>query len=236
MKKKVILIGRGKWGKILKKKLDELSILVSVCGKNFKKEKYDKIDWAFIATPDKTHKEIIEFLIEKKIKIFCEKPLVRNYNEAKSLISLINKKEKKIYISDLLSFAKKKIPILKKNKIVRSKNANYNQREILYRLVYHDIYYIFKYLKNKQIKVSKSYSKKKLYINLKTKNYEFNMYYNLDSNHKTHTFNDKKISFKNEDPLKLMIKKVLNEKVNFNKNNKKNIFVLKILNKILCTN
>ena len=66
MKKKVILIGRGKWGKILKEKLKKLSILVSFCGKNFKKKKYDKVDWAFIATPDKTHKEIIEFLIKKK--------------------------------------------------------------------------------------------------------------------------------------------------------------------------
>ena len=62
------------------------------------------------------------------------------------------------------------------------------------------------------------------------------MYYNLNSNYNSHTYNNKKIVFKNEDPLKIMIKKVLNETVDFKLNNEKNIFALKILNKILIAN
>ena len=63
-KPKVGLIGIGKWGKILRDKLRKNSNLIFEANSksNFKK-KLNKIDWVFVATPDKTHFQIVKYLI-----------------------------------------------------------------------------------------------------------------------------------------------------------------------------
>lgn len=69
------VIGCGNWGKkiikILKKKTN--LIFVANSNSNYQK-KLKKVDWVFIATPDKTHFKIAKFLIKKK-KIFFAKNL-----------------------------------------------------------------------------------------------------------------------------------------------------------------
>ena len=230
-KKKVALIGKGKWGTILKKKLNKISKLVYVLGKNYKKKNYDNIKWVFIATPDITHEKIINFFLKKKINIFCEKPLVRSYNKAITILNKSNKINKKIYISDVLIYLKKKIHLKKNNIILRSKKGNYNLNEILYRLAYHDFYFCYKYLKRGKIKIFKKYKSGKLELIIKNKYSYFNFIYDLRKNRKQHLYNNENISNK-QDPLKNMLITILYRKPNFTENHKRNLFALKLIEKI----
>ena len=50
------LVGNGKWGKILKKKIKTNSNLIFTANSKSKYfKKISQIDWIFIATPDSTH-------------------------------------------------------------------------------------------------------------------------------------------------------------------------------------
>jgi predicted dehydrogenase len=55
--------------------------------KMFETEKVDFID---ITTPPKYHKEIINWALEKKLHIICEKPFTLSFQEAKEIYSRIN--------------------------------------------------------------------------------------------------------------------------------------------------
>ena len=97
-KSKVGLIGVGKWGSILKKKLKKNSnLLFSANSKANYNSKLKSVDWVFIATPDKTHFQIAKKII-KKINIFCEKPLTLNHKKSKFLFNL-SKKIKQSFMS-----------------------------------------------------------------------------------------------------------------------------------------
>ena len=94
MKINVGLVGRGKWGKNIKKKLISLTNLRLVCGKNkdlVSEIKKKKIDWIFVATPNDTHYQIVKNCIQNKINVFCEKPLCLSANKAQKLIKLSKK-------------------------------------------------------------------------------------------------------------------------------------------------
>ena len=111
MKKNVGLIGKGKWGSLIKSKLSKLAHLKFVLGKNKNFVNFIKkndLDWVFIATPNSTHYQIVKKCLELKINVFCEKPLSTNLNEAKQLFRIAKKNKVKLYVSDIYSFQKKK--------------------------------------------------------------------------------------------------------------------------------
>ena len=231
IKKNVAIIGRGRWGLVLKKKLKSISNLIFVTGKSYKTKNYENVDWVFIATPDSTHKEVIDYCLKKKMNVFCEKPLVRNFRSAKIILNNFKKKKIKIYISDVLIYLKKKIKFKKNNEIFRSKNANYNLEEILFRLAYHDIYFCSNFLKKRKLSLSKNFKQRKLKLNIETNRKNFSFVYNLKRNIKEHLYNSQKISY-GEDPVKNMLLTVLYKKPNYSKNHKRSLFTLKLIDKI----
>ncbi len=231
MLKNVALIGKGKWGLILKKKLKKISNLVFICGKDYKTKKYDNIDWVFIATPDETHSSILKFFVKKKINIFCEKPLVRDFKVAKKILEKYKKQKIKIYISDVLFYLKRKFILKRINRVFRSKRAKYNLEEILYKLTYHDIYFCYNYLYRKKIIIKKNFTRQKLILNLKADNNSFIFEYDLNHNKKIHTYNSRSIS-RGQDPLNIMLNKILYSKVNYSKNHERSIFTLNLIDKI----
>ena len=94
MKSKVGIVGFGNWAKkivpIINKECEIKFISnTKIPYKNFK----NKVDWIFILSNNKTHYKIAKFFLEKKINVFCEKPLTENYLQSKKLISLANKKK-----------------------------------------------------------------------------------------------------------------------------------------------
>ena len=231
-RKNIALIGKGNWGKIIKNKLAKITNIKFVAGKNYKEKNYNDIDWVFILTPDYSHKKIIDFLFKKKINIFCEKPLVRSYLRSKEIYNKADSRKQKIYISDILNYIKKKKKPKKENIIFRQKKGEYNTKEILYRLAYHDFYLNYKYLNFSKTRIVKIFKNKKLKINIINNKYSFNFIYNLKNSKKIHTYNSKQI-VKKEDPLLKMLYTILYKKVNYKENRKVSMFALKFIEKII---
>ena len=239
MKFNVGLIGKGKWGSLLKSKLTDISNLKFVLGKkknylNFIRE--NKLNWVFVATPNNTHFDIVKNCLNSGVNVFCEKPLTINYLDAKKLFKIAKKKKVKLYVSDVYSFHNKKInKILLSNKIVRKKNNAKGDNEFFYRFMYHDISILFDYFKNfkiKSVNINRSIKKRIFKINILFKNNKtFLFEYSLSSKIKDHYINNVNYITK-IDILKKMLKSVLYGKVNISDNNKKALFILKFLNKM----
>jgi len=97
---KIGIIGLGYWGKIVLKNLESLGhkdiILCDISFKNNKFQNYDAIndykklnfDCVFITTPTNTHFEICKYFLNKKAKVFCEKPLTISSSTAEELYKL----------------------------------------------------------------------------------------------------------------------------------------------------
>ena len=60
----------------------------------------------------------------------------------------------KLYIDDIEIFKKKKIKIKKKNFIIRNKFSDYDFKQTLFALAYHDFYILSKYLAEGKNKIS----------------------------------------------------------------------------------
>lgn len=235
MKANVGLIGKGKWGKIIKSKLIKISNLKFSAGK---KENYLKLiknnylNWIFIVTPNNTHFKIVKNCLNLKLNVFCEKPLTTTYKKTKELINIAKKNNVKLYISDIYSFHNLKIKkLLLRNSVFRSKRVSKQDKEFLFRFMYHDISILFNYLKKLRIKSIKVHQNKKKIIKIKIK---FNndrlivFKYCLNSPTKRHIIND--INFiSKKDILKKMLTAVLNGKIRIKSNNDKAMFISKFL-------
>ena len=157
---KVGLIGYGKWGEIIKSKLDKFCDVKFVCRSkdNYLQELIsDDIDWVVIATPNNTHYQIVKNCLWFGKNVFCEKPLTLTYEESKKLYELADKHKLKLYVDDIQNFNSVNYKMYKNNFIARKKNDIFNNsycrtRDLLYRLAYHDIYFIYEHIKDKKKK------------------------------------------------------------------------------------
>ncbi len=233
-KPKTGLIGTGKWGSIIKQKLEKNSkLLFTANSQTLFLDKLKFIDWVFVATPDKTHFSLVKKMIKQKKNIFCEKPLTLNYKKSKLLFNIAIKNKTKLYVDNIQSFHTKKIKLFKNNYITRQKKGSGDSKYLLYRFAYHDFYYLYDCLKNKKLRSIKIEDKKKnlkfklTYNDLST----FNFYYSLNAEQKIHMINNKSFLTK-KDLLNTMIKAVLNNKVNFVKNQKQSLFANQLIDKI----
>ena len=165
MKANVGLIGKGKWGKIIKSKLIKISNLKFSAGKKenyLKLIKNNHLNWIFIVTPNNTHFKIVKNCLNLKLNVFCEKPLTTTYKKTKELINIAKKNNVKLYISDIYSFHNLKIKkLLLRNSVFRSKRVSNQDKEFLFRFMYHDISILFNYLKKLKIKSIKVHQNKK---------------------------------------------------------------------------
>jgi len=101
------LIGRGYWGKILRSKLEVLSTLkFVVSGRDFEEYKgaLSQIDWAFVATPNHTHQDIVERCLNEGVNVFCEKPLTSNREVSGRLYDLARERGLILYVDDVFWF------------------------------------------------------------------------------------------------------------------------------------
>ena len=236
IKKRIGVIGCGKWGT---KVINELKSIANIKFIYNSKDNYKifepNIDWVFVLTPDKTHYEIVKFFINKKINVFCEKPLALNTQHIKNLLSLSKKFKTKLYIDDVENFKDK---IIKSNNninnIIRTKKDVGTAKSLLNRLAYHDFYLLNKSILLDQIKSINSTAKKKiLKFNITLKNKViFNFYYNISLNTKKHFINYTNFNKFKNNPLKDMLKFVLYNKNDFTSNNDNALFCVKLINKI----
>ena len=127
------IIGKGKWGKKLKKNLDKISkVKFFIDSKISFKKVINEVDWVFVATPNKSHYSIVFECLKRKKNIFCEKPLTLSVKKSKYLIDYANKNNLKLYVDNIETFKLKKIKINpNQNTVIRKKNGVPTTCEVL---------------------------------------------------------------------------------------------------------
>ena len=229
------LVGKGKWGKKIKKKLIELGHSVKIVKrKENLLEKLSNCNIIFVATPDNTHYKILKKISILEKRTFCEKPIGRKLKDIKVFKYF---KKNKLYISDISNFYPS-ISLKKKNIFIRKKFESMKKTsltkryDLLYKFAFHDFAYIYKKLGPVNFKKIKIFeSKKNLAFSLGEKKMIFDFFYDTNSKKKIYSLNG--VSFyNNKDILKKMIKNFINKKVDFKRNNNKAIYVSKLIDKV----
>ncbi len=232
----VCLIGLGSWGKKLLNSIKGIrkikTITVVKNRKDQTKIDYKLIKWAFISVSTTNHYNVVKKILKNKVNVFCEKPLTNNLKQDIELFKIAKKNKCKLYVSDIENFKNKKLTIKKENFIVRQKFST-DKSDIVNRLAYHDFTYLFKYLRNKKEKKLRIISKKlgEIKFSLEFDNKKFLFDYSLNSKIKKHKFNNTDLTTKKNILLKMIIK-IINHKVNFNKNANISLFSNKLTKKI----
>jgi predicted dehydrogenase len=114
---KIGIIGLGYWGKIILRNLESIGEKdFELCDSTFQESgtyknypsvnnyKRLKCDCVFITTPTTTHFEICKYFLEKKINVFCEKPLTINASEAEILYDIALKNQAILFTDWIFTF------------------------------------------------------------------------------------------------------------------------------------
>ena len=191
-----------------------------------------------VSTPNDTHFQIVLDCLNAGKNVFCEKPLTPTYEQSKELFEIAESRGVKLYVDDVQNFRKVNYKLTDKNLIQRRKKDGFNHsyyktKDLLYRLTYHDIYYLYEKIKDEKIKdITLINNKKKLHFDVKFKNMSIEFLY--DSNFegdRVHDING--VSLIGEDDILYdMLEKVLNDKVDFEYNKKISLFTSNFIDEI----
>ena len=234
-KKKFLICGKGKWGKKVIKTLKKKNYKIVIINSKFDytKVKLNSFSWVFILTPNNSHFKLVKYFLNKNKNVFCEKPLCLSVKQTKYLISLAHKNKCKLYISDIEKFKNKKIKKSKEIFIVRNKYVYEKNNEILNRLAYHDFYLLEKFIRPlNKLKIIKIVKKSFLRLKIIQGRTIMIFEYDLKSRDKKHLINNYDFQKFRGNPLSIMISRVLNNKVNFKKNQNTALFCVLLINKI----
>lgn len=216
----ILLFGDGKWGRVLKNNLNNNYKIIKIFNSksNINDFNYKNIDWAVVATNNLSHFQISNFLIRKKINIFCEKPLTLSYLQSKQLVDLANKKGSKLFVNHIYNFKKLNFNFSLNNSIKRSKISYKSTENIIFDLFYHDLYLILPSLDNNDyqfLNIKEAPGKLNFQIKSKDKYYDFE--YNTKKKRK-HTINNvnliDKINY-----IPIIFNKVFKNNIDLKKNN-----------------
>jgi hypothetical protein len=246
MNLRVGLIGYGKWGKVLHKKLKKFCDIKFICTSEDDYmfhplvQEFENVDWVVVATPDKTHYRIVEDCLSLGKNVFCEKPLTLTYEESEALYQIADYHNVKLYVDDIQNWRDVNWELMEHNLIERKKKSSLNSvKDLLYRLTYHDIYYLYPHIKNSEIEeIIPIELSDKLRFKVKFNDISINFSYDVNcSEEKIHHING--ISLMGDgtdDPLQDMLEVVLNGDVDFEYNKEITLYTngfIDILNKEL---
>ena len=99
---KVGLIGKGKWGKVIDKTINELSLSDDFFNINFVEP--EQADWVIISTPNDLHYEQAMYWLGQGKNVFCEKPLSGNLKDAKKMLGYMRNKKNFAFVNHQLRF------------------------------------------------------------------------------------------------------------------------------------
>ena len=222
---RVGLIGYGKWGKVLHKKLKDFCDVKFVCtSKDDYESKLKDLDWVVVATPDDTHFDIVKNCLKARINVFCEKPLTPTLEQSEILYMYAQMFGVDLYVDDIQNYRKYNFEIMENNLLERRKSGGGNIKDILYRLTYHDIYTLYNHIKHSEIEnVIPIDLDNKLQFKVKFNDINVEFVYDLDSDEVEHHINGCSLRGK-DDILSKMLFKVLNKNVDFKYNKKISLF------------
>jgi hypothetical protein len=224
------LIGYGYWGKIINSKLKNNTINLP----------FDDVEWVFVATPPKTHYDIVKEYILKKKNIFCEKPLTLDYKSSKELIDLANEKKVHLYIDNLFILREEiknlKLKPLNNIEFTWLKKGPYKDT-LINDLLYHDLYLLIHLLGTGKV-TNIHYIEKSNNVLIFTFNYnniKIKINYNRDWNNKKTKIikidnNIIDLSIPQNDPLQESIDMCLNKNnIDFEYNHYLSLETIKLL-------
>ena len=233
MNPKVGLIGYGKWGKILHKKINKFCDVKFICtSKDDYMSQLKNVDWVIVATPDKTHYEIVKKCLWFGKNVFCEKPLTPTYEQSKKLFELAQMRNVKLYVDDVQNYRDYDFEIMENNLVERRKSGGGDVKDILYRLTYHDIYTLYKQIRHSNICYIDLFDKNdKLHFSVQFEDIKIDFLYNLNSKETEHHING--CSLRGEDDiLTVMLKKVFDKSADFEYNKEITLFTNRFIDKI----
>ena len=144
----VCLIGYGEWGKKVFNSLNNIKQIKEI---QLIKNRRDKtkinlknLEWIFITTNVASHYHLVKKYLNKRINVFCEKPLTNSIKKDLELYKLAKKNKCRIYVSDIENYKKLNLKLRSKNTIKRFKFSK-NKKNIFERLVYHDFTYLLNF-------------------------------------------------------------------------------------------
>ena len=225
-------------GKILYKKLESFCDVKFTCrSKDNYQSKLKDVDWVVVATPNDTHYEIVKNCLWFGKNVFCEKPLTPTYEQSEKLFRLAKMRDVKLYVDDVQNWREVQWDLMEHNLIERKKKDNFNHsyyttKDLLYRLAYHDIYYLWRDIKNSEIEDAIPIDlDNKLQFKIKFNDIivEFCYDTNYDGDRIHHINGVNLIGDGTDDPLQDMLKKVLNEDVDFEYNKEISLFTNKFI-------
>jgi len=182
---KILLIGKGYWGKICEQKLKnyEVRILDSKNYNTIHSLDINTFKLIIIATPNNTHLNILQDIenLNYKNKVFCEKPLCEYYNKS---FEYLKSSKLHIYISDvwLYNINYLKLKNISNIYILEFETNNFTKGNIFFDLIYHDIYMIMDLFKRYNINNLNIINNKKLIIYFEIKNVKVKLTYNRNIN------------------------------------------------------
>ena len=223
------LVGYGYWGKIIDSKLTDNKIIPSL----------DDVEWVFIATPPKTHYNIVKEYINKNKNIFCEKPLTLDYNSSLELINLAKEKNVCLYIDNLFLLRNEikniNISSISNIEFTWLKKGPYKDT-LINDLLYHDLYLLIHLARLQQISnihyIENSFNK--LFVTFNYGNIKVKINYNREwdgNKTKLININNKTIDLSNptNDPLQESIDLCFSQNVDFEYNHYLSLETVKLL-------
>ena len=237
---KVGVIGFGHWGKVLHQKLLKICHVDFICQRNDSYiDKLGGIDWVVVATPNETHYQIVSDCLALGINVFCEKPLALTKKNSDKLYTLAKENSANLYVSDVQNYIDISYIFIRDNFVERFKytqGADYKIRDLLYRLAYHDIYFLYKHINQRTMKdILFLDCKNKLHFKLVFDD-GVNIDFLYDIEHeggiKHHINGSDMRKGLIPDPLHNMLKKVLHGRVDWEYNKKVTLFANDIIDKI----
>ena len=224
---KVGLIGLGYWGKILNSKLETFCDVKFTCrSKDTYLDKLRDVDWVIVSTPNDTHYEIVKNCLWFGKNVFCEKPLTPTYEQSEKLFRLAKTRNVKLYVDDVQNWREIEWDLMEDNLIERKKKDNFNHpyyrnKDLLHRLAYHDIYYLYQYIKNSEIEEIipiDVFNKLQFKVKFNDISIEFGYDTSYEWERMHHINGVSLMGDGTDDPLQDMLEKVLNEDVDFEYN------------------
>ena len=114
---KIGIVGIGYWGKIILRNLENMGKNnIIVCDISFPEKSnyqdyeafkdYRKLDCdvVFITTPTSTHYDICKYFLEKKVRVFSEKPLTTSTSEAEELYKIASENNTILFTNWIFTF------------------------------------------------------------------------------------------------------------------------------------
>lgn len=137
------VVGRGYFGKRIIRALRDKYEIRFITGKE-RAIDFD-IDWAIVASSTESHYSLVRLFLEKRINVFCAKPLSLSYDQSVELVGLAKTNNTNLYVDDVFRYRnafrsfKLRTPDSDSFEISWSKQGSFSDN-IGNSLIYHDLY------------------------------------------------------------------------------------------------